>query len=42
MTGYVERGEVPGIVALVSRHGEVQVRSAGRTKNHKEIRRCDS
>ena len=29
MTGYVERGEVPGIVTLVSRHGEVHVDAVG-------------
>jgi CubicO group peptidase (beta-lactamase class C family) len=31
MTGYVERGEVPGIVTLVSRHGEVHVDAVGNT-----------
>ena len=30
MTGYVERGEVPGIVTLVSRHGETHVDAVGR------------
>lgn len=25
MTGYVERGEIPGLVTLVSRRGEVHV-----------------
>jgi CubicO group peptidase (beta-lactamase class C family) len=29
MTGYVERGEVPGIVTLVSRHGEMHVDIVG-------------
>ena len=29
MAGYVERGDVPGIVTLVSRHGEVQVDAIG-------------
>jgi CubicO group peptidase (beta-lactamase class C family) len=29
MTGYVERGEVPGIVTLVSRHGEVHIDAVG-------------
>jgi CubicO group peptidase (beta-lactamase class C family) len=29
MTGYVERGEVPGILTLVSRHGEVHVDAVG-------------
>jgi CubicO group peptidase (beta-lactamase class C family) len=29
LAGYVERGEVPGIVALVSRHGETHVESIG-------------
>ncbi|MBE3561446.1 MAG: beta-lactamase family protein [Ktedonobacteraceae bacterium] len=29
MTGYVERGEVPGIVTLVSRHGEIYVDAVG-------------
>src|SRR5262245_34216748 len=29
MTGYVERGEVPGIVTGVSRHGEVHVDVVG-------------
>jgi CubicO group peptidase (beta-lactamase class C family) len=29
MTGYVERGEVPGIVTLVSRRGEVHVDAIG-------------
>jgi CubicO group peptidase (beta-lactamase class C family) len=29
MTGYIERGEVPGIVTLVSRHGEVYVDAMG-------------
>jgi CubicO group peptidase (beta-lactamase class C family) len=31
MAGYVERGEVPGIVTLVSRRGEVQVDAIGTT-----------
>ena len=31
MMGYVERGEVPGIVTLVSRHGEVHVDAVGNT-----------
>ena len=35
MAGYVERGEVPGIVTLVSRRGEVQVDALG-------IERCAS
>jgi CubicO group peptidase (beta-lactamase class C family) len=30
MAGYVERGEVPGIVTLVSRHGEVHVDALGK------------
>ncbi|QBD77151.1 class A beta-lactamase-related serine hydrolase [Ktedonosporobacter rubrisoli] len=30
MTGYVERGEVPGILTLVSRHGEVSVDAVGK------------
>src|SRR5580658_7186843 len=30
MAGYVERGEVPGIVALVSRKGDVRVDSVGK------------
>jgi len=30
MAGYVERGEVPGIVTLVSRHGDVHVDALGR------------
>jgi hypothetical protein len=29
MAGYVERGEVPGVVTLVSRRGEVQVDAIG-------------
>jgi hypothetical protein len=29
MAGYVERGAVPGIVTLVSRHGEVHVDAIG-------------
>jgi hypothetical protein len=29
MAGYVERGEVPGIVTLVSRRGEVHVDAIG-------------
>ncbi|GHO90269.1 serine hydrolase [Reticulibacter mediterranei] len=29
MTGYVERGEVPGMVTLVSRHGEIHVDAVG-------------
>ena len=29
MSGYVERGKVPGVVALVSRHGEVHVEAIG-------------
>src|SRR5919198_3871724 len=29
MAGYVERGEVPGLVALVSRRGEVHVDTIG-------------
>jgi CubicO group peptidase (beta-lactamase class C family) len=31
MAGYVERGEVPGIVSLVSRHGEAHVDAVGHT-----------
>jgi len=31
MTGYVERGEVPGIVTGVCRHGEVHVEAIGNT-----------
>jgi len=31
MAGYVERGEVPGIVTLVSRRGEVHVDAIGTT-----------
>jgi CubicO group peptidase (beta-lactamase class C family) len=31
MTGYVERGEVPGIVTCVCRHGEVHVDAVGNT-----------
>ncbi|HLI98234.1 MAG TPA: serine hydrolase domain-containing protein [Bradyrhizobium sp.] len=30
MTGYVERGDLPGLVMLVSRHGEVHVDAIGR------------
>src|SRR6266542_4190019 len=30
MAGYVERGEVPGLVTLVSRRGEVHVEAIGR------------
>lgn len=30
MAGYVERGEMPGLVALVSRRGEVHVDAIGR------------
>src|SRR3984957_3624314 len=30
MAGYVERGDLPGLVMLVSRHGEVQVDAIGR------------
>ncbi len=29
MTGYVERGEVPGLVTLVSRRGEVHIDAIG-------------
>ena len=29
MAGYVERGDVPGIVTLISRHGEVHVEALG-------------
>ncbi len=29
MAGYVERGEVPGLVTLVSRHGDVHVDAIG-------------
>lgn len=29
MSGYVERGKVPGVVALVSRHGDVHVEAIG-------------
>jgi len=29
MAGYVERGEVPGIVTLVSRRGEVHIDAIG-------------
>lgn len=29
MAGYVERGEVPGVVTLVSRHGEISVDAVG-------------
>ncbi len=30
MAGYVERGEIPGLVTLVSRHGEVHVDAIGK------------
>jgi CubicO group peptidase (beta-lactamase class C family) len=30
MAGYVERGDLPGLVMLVSRHGEVHVNAMGR------------
>ena len=30
MRGYVERGQVPGVVTLISRHGEVHVEVVGR------------
>ena len=30
MAGHVERGDLPGLVMLVSRHGEVQVDAIGR------------
>ncbi|MBC7807178.1 MAG: beta-lactamase family protein [Akkermansiaceae bacterium] len=30
MTGYVERGEVPGVVTLVGRRGEVHIAAAGK------------
>ena len=29
MSGYVERGEIPGVVTLVSRRGEVHVDAIG-------------
>lgn len=29
LSGYVERGEIPGLVALVSRHGDVHVETVG-------------
>lgn len=29
LEGYVERGEIPGLIALVSRNGQVQVETAG-------------
>jgi len=29
MTGYVERGEVPGIITLVSQHGKAHVDAVG-------------
>jgi CubicO group peptidase (beta-lactamase class C family) len=31
MMGYVERGEVPGIITVVSRHGEVHIDAVGNT-----------
>ena len=31
MTGYVERGTVPGLVTAISRHGEVHVETIGVT-----------
>jgi CubicO group peptidase (beta-lactamase class C family) len=34
MAGYVERGEVPGIVTLVSRHGETRVDAIGTMSAH--------
>src|SRR5258708_18303922 len=30
MAGHVERGDLPGLVMLVSRHGEIQVDAMGR------------
>jgi len=30
LSGYVERREVPGLVALVSRHGDLHVETTGR------------
>ncbi len=33
MAGYVERGEVPGIVTLISRRGEVHVDAIGATRS---------
>jgi CubicO group peptidase (beta-lactamase class C family) len=37
MTGYVERGEVPGLVSLISRRGEVHVEAIGvKTAGHKD------
>ena len=41
MAGYVERGEMPGIVTLVSRHGEVYVDAIGSkaVDSHESMRR---
>lgn len=41
MSGYVERGEVPGLVTLVSRRNEVQVDAIGTmaVENHEPMRR---
>jgi CubicO group peptidase (beta-lactamase class C family) len=42
MGGYVERGEVPGIVTLVSRHGDVSVDALGRQAVGGEATRRDT
>ena len=43
MTGYVERGEVPGIITLVSRHGEVHVDVVGnKSFDAPDPVRCDT
>jgi CubicO group peptidase (beta-lactamase class C family) len=42
MAGYVERGEVPGIVTLVSRHGDVHVDALGQQAIDGEPMRRDT
>lgn len=43
MAGYVERGEIPGLVTLVSRRGEIHVETIGTTAvGGSEPMRCDT
>ena len=42
MAGHVERGDLPGLVMLVSRHGEVQVDAIGRLAFEGSSMTCDA
>ena len=42
MAGYVKRGDMPGLVYLISRHGEVHVDAIGTMAIDRPSIRCDA